>query len=526
MPLAIGIVGVLGVSSYALADVYEYQVAKVRIYEQADASAPTMPEAYVLDSYIDTDDSDATSASLSGMSMDELFSGEWELSAEFPTQVALDAAFPGFTFSMHLEGGTLGTRNETVILSSPAIYPIIPALTEASFNASQSADSTQNLLLEWNAPGANTNLIFLSIYDSVDDIDIFDGDLPSSQTSYLVPESALVPGRTYEVEIAFGNVSIQSGQPSPGFGSSSDEVSGYASVTTLSFTTQLGQINLDSGVFKVAQHTQTLNDTVPGSAESWSFEAFFDAGIGSMTMGDVTGGAFPAVLFEYEPGQWDADDEIFEYESKGLFDSDFPNNTIYTMNVDGGTLGARAQDFFVGSEGYPIPGYFDGTTFDDLQGLDTTQDLIITWSPPDPSVNLIAIGIDRSDTFATAYEGIFQPTTAQLLIPAGTLESNQQYEIFLTFVNMTQSTGDGFPGFDTDTSVLSGFLVDTYVSFTTASDACAGDFTGDGRLNFFDISAFISLLAMEDPAADINNDDRFNFFDISAFLSLFAAGCP
>ena len=56
--------------------------------------------------------------------------------------------------------------------------------------------------------------------------------------------------------------------------------------------------------------------------------------------------------------------------------------------------------------------------------------------------------------------------------------------------------------------------------------ACIPDFTGDGELNFFDISAFLSAFNANDPAADINGDGDFNFFDISGFLSLFAAGCP
>jgi len=55
---------------------------------------------------------------------------------------------------------------------------------------------------------------------------------------------------------------------------------------------------------------------------------------------------------------------------------------------------------------------------------------------------------------------------------------------------------------------------------------CTADMTGDGVLNFFDISAFLTAFANEDPAADFSPDGVFNFFDISAFLAAFAAGCP
>jgi len=56
--------------------------------------------------------------------------------------------------------------------------------------------------------------------------------------------------------------------------------------------------------------------------------------------------------------------------------------------------------------------------------------------------------------------------------------------------------------------------------------SCAPDLTGDGALNFFDISAFLSAFGVLDPVADFNNDGAFNFFDISAFLVAFSAGCP
>ncbi len=55
---------------------------------------------------------------------------------------------------------------------------------------------------------------------------------------------------------------------------------------------------------------------------------------------------------------------------------------------------------------------------------------------------------------------------------------------------------------------------------------CPADFTCDGELNFFDVSAFLVALAANDPAADLNNDAQLNFFDVSDFLNHFADGCP
>lgn len=56
--------------------------------------------------------------------------------------------------------------------------------------------------------------------------------------------------------------------------------------------------------------------------------------------------------------------------------------------------------------------------------------------------------------------------------------------------------------------------------------ACLADLTGDGALDFFDVSAFLSAFGAQDPLADFAADGSFDFFDVSAFLQLFAAGCP
>lgn len=57
-------------------------------------------------------------------------------------------------------------------------------------------------------------------------------------------------------------------------------------------------------------------------------------------------------------------------------------------------------------------------------------------------------------------------------------------------------------------------------------EGCSGaDLLPDGRLDFFDVSAFLSRFASQEPAADQNGDGVFDFFDVSAFLSTFTGGC-
>tara|TARA_R110002072_G_scaffold42064_9_gene117861 strand:+ start:160398 stop:162563 length:2166 start_codon:yes stop_codon:yes gene_type:complete len=56
--------------------------------------------------------------------------------------------------------------------------------------------------------------------------------------------------------------------------------------------------------------------------------------------------------------------------------------------------------------------------------------------------------------------------------------------------------------------------------------ACIADFTGDGELDFFDVSDFLDAFGAQDPVADLNNDGEYDFFDVSDFLDAFGAGCP
>ena len=55
---------------------------------------------------------------------------------------------------------------------------------------------------------------------------------------------------------------------------------------------------------------------------------------------------------------------------------------------------------------------------------------------------------------------------------------------------------------------------------------CEADLTGDGVLDFFDVSAFLNAFNAQDSIADFTGDGVFDFFDVSAFLNSYNAGCP
>jgi len=65
-----------------------------------------------------------------------------------------------------------------------------------------------------------------------------------------------------------------------------------------------------------------------------------------------------------------------------------------------------------------------------------------------------------------------------------------------------------------------------YLYHTGTGPTCPADLDGDGVLDFFDVSAFLTAFATQDSAADFDGDGTFDFFDVSAFLQAFGKGCP
>jgi len=62
--------------------------------------------------------------------------------------------------------------------------------------------------------------------------------------------------------------------------------------------------------------------------------------------------------------------------------------------------------------------------------------------------------------------------------------------------------------------------------FDCTGNPCPADMTGEGDLNFLDVSAFLAAFGSGDLAADFTGEGDLNFLDVSAFLAAFGAGCP
>jgi len=115
--------------------------------------------------------------------------------------------------------------------------------------------------------------------------------------------------------------------------------------------------------------------------------------------------------------------------------------------------------------------------------------------------------------------------------PAGTGTSGGWIETGFNagdFVDLTSTIRVKFVASDLgDGSVVEAGIDDVRIfGVSCVAGSCPADLTGDGVLDFFDISAFLTAFANQDPEADFSDDGVFDFFDISAFLTAFSAGCP
>jgi len=508
--------------------VVDFWTTKIKEYEQISTSPPTIPTAFEFDSYINAAPGDATSATINANPMIEQFPGEWDGSMSFASQAALDAAYPSnIPYTLALSGGVLGSVSET-FPAFPELYPSVPALTPTNFNDAQSIDTTQDFLVDWIDPDPNADFVIFAVYDIVNDTCILDMFFVTPEGQFLIPAGTLSPDTDYELEIGFTYGITVTGNPSPGFGTQAQGLAGYESLTLLDITTApLGCNDVGTaGVIKEITYIQATDNTQPTSPLLYRFDGFIYSVEGGIAAADVTNGITPVALIEGEPGAWELDQTSVEFGSKAALDASFPSLMPYTLHIQGGTLGTRDQVLPIGADNYPDAPFLTGTSFSDLDAMDPAQELTINWAPVSPNTTHIFFEIFNINSGTKDFDVQLGPGTTSITIPADVLESGQMYELDINLAAVG-IFADDCPGFGLGSTNFSGFVTSTSVFFTPqAPPSCPADLTGDGSLNFLDVSAFLGAFGAQDPAADFQPDGSFNFLDVSAFLAAFGAGCP
>lgn len=219
-------------------EIYIFQATKIRMFEQVSESHPTEPVLYIFDSFIDTNPEDISSAMINGQALDQVDPGIWVYYSMFQSQLELDAAMPGASFDMEIQSLICGELTESLLMPIPELYPSPPVFTSSTMQSLSDVNTLENLVISWSEPGIETDLINIIVYGESADHSVFDGQLPSDQTQFLIPAGSLQPSESYTVEVAFFNARFSNGVAGSGFGIEAAGVAGYVSSTLVSMTTR------------------------------------------------------------------------------------------------------------------------------------------------------------------------------------------------------------------------------------------------------------------------------------------------
>ncbi len=195
------------------------------------------------------------------------------------------------------------------------------------------------------------------------------------------------------------------------------------------------------------------------------------------------------------------------------------------VNVTGGNMvqlyGQSYNSVYVGSNGYLTFGASDTDYTESFADHFDTPRISGLYDDLNPSSSGTVYAQQLADRLVISYDGVTEYS--------GSNQNTFQFELHFdgTIVISWEriDSSDAICGLSEGQGEDPDF-VESDLSSYPAPNNCPADITGDGVLNFFDVSAFISAFGAEDPIADINGDGSYNFFDVSAFITLFTAGCP
>ncbi|MHA7813448.1 MAG: GC-type dockerin domain-anchored protein [Phycisphaerales bacterium] len=222
------------------------------------------------------------------------------------------------------------------------------------------------------------------------------------------------------------------------------------------------------------------------------------------------------------------------------FEDDFESNLGWSSYSTGGTasfIRAEPNGYGLGDPGSDADGSGACYVTSNINGSDVDGGTVWLQSPP---INIAGLenGVVRMSVWMTGTDpdamtiefsgnaGISFNEVMSIASTNGewmdiTIDIDEQApttSIMMVRVSVTDAGAD--------TTVEGGVDAFSVASEVCDSSACPADLTGDGDVNFFDVSSFLDAYNAMDPVADFNGDGSFDFFDVSAFLVAFDAGCP
>jgi len=219
-------------------------------------------------------------------------------------------------------------------------------------------------------------------------------------------------------------------------------------------------------ILKLQDFEQTANNVQPTTPSEFFFEAeIFTTALGDFAAVNVGGATASPVALTNDALLWDLSDE---YGTKAALDLAYPNGNSYTLDTSGGTLGTLSEPITFGTENYPtVVPFFTGSTYNDLQGVNSDAAINLTWNLPSSGgaqVNFVGLIVEDASHNGVYFEELTVSSTSTI-IPAATLLPNTDYTVYLEWSSDLDDTTTSFsPGVG-----ISGFALETYIEFTTGA---------------------------------------------------------
>ncbi|MEZ6163457.1 MAG: GC-type dockerin domain-anchored protein [Phycisphaerales bacterium] len=197
-------------------------------------------------------------------------------------------------------------------------------------------------------------------------------------------------------------------------------------------------------------------------------------------------------FLENEAGIFPDEQSAGAIDANGSSTQPLIKSSVFSFNSFDGEPADVMGSFSIGA--YSLFSTLDGASFGSLVGVMVNDN---------PTIQDIAIPLGVTYAFA--------PLPGSPIIDAGATDEFPAFDQ-LGYNRLADGDGD--------------LMAKPDMGAFEAEGVCPADLTGDGVLNFFDVSVFLSAYNAMNPAADFTGDGAFNFFDVSAFLNAYNAGCP
>ncbi len=390
---------------------------------------------------------------------------DWYFEVRSGEQAERDQAFPDGTYEFRVETVD-GERFVPLHLVGDA-YSAAPRIS--NHGALQAIDSAAPFTLAWDAfSGADADdFVVLGIEDPMNGYEtVFESDfLAPGSTSLEIPAGLLQPGRIYLTWIAFVNVVDKNETAFAG----ATGLAGYLSETKTYIRTAANPgpgAGVDAfGILKMAFYWQNSVSAPELDTEDDPFEVFaFVEPADASALAGVAVITPEGVIHHMNRKSPDSGWEGSEsYASQAALDEAFPNG-IHTFNIVGAEEGKYVSLNLTGNA-YPSPVRINN--FEAAQAIDAGQSFVLSWDLPGGigAEDIVVVGIEDSLSGEKAFDSGFLPgNTHSVELPAGALQPDRDYEVWISLVKVVDTNIQIFP----DARGIAGYVAETGLQIRTA----------------------------------------------------------